>query len=101
MADLANAYRLNGDSTTALTTVDEAIKVASERHARVPECLAHIIRAELLLRSTDNDQKAEGRQELDRAKALMRETGALLLEAFLNDTSVQQSGLRQISTKVS
>jgi class 3 adenylate cyclase/tetratricopeptide (TPR) repeat protein len=101
LADLANAHRLNGESTTALTTIDEAIKVASERHARVPECLAHIIRADLLLRSTDNDQKAEGTQELDRARALMRETGAVLLEAFLNDTSVQRSGVRQISTKVS
>ena len=45
LADLANAYRLNGDSATALTTVDEAIKVATERHARVPECLARIVRA--------------------------------------------------------
>ena len=60
LADLANAYRLNGDSATALTTVDEAIKVATERHARVPECLARIVRAKLLLRSTSSDQKAEG-----------------------------------------
>jgi class 3 adenylate cyclase/tetratricopeptide (TPR) repeat protein len=101
LADLANAYRLIGDSATALTTVDEAIKVATERHARVPECLARIVRAKLLLRSTSSDQNAEGGQELDRARALMRETGAMLFETFINDTSVQQSSTRQISTKAS
>ena len=101
LADLANAYRLNGESATALTTVDEAIKVATERHARVPECLARIVRADLLLRSTGNDQKAEGRQELERAKALMRETGAMLFETFINATNVEHSNNRQISTKAS
>jgi tetratricopeptide (TPR) repeat protein len=100
LADLANAYRLNGDTATALTTLDEAIRVATERHARVPECLARIVRAKLLLQSAKSDDNAEGEQELERARALMRETGAMLLEAFVNDTSVQQSGLRQISTKV-
>jgi hypothetical protein len=40
LADLANAYRLNGDIVTALSIVGEAIEVATERHARVPECLA-------------------------------------------------------------
>ncbi len=34
LADLANAYRLNGDIATALTTVDEAIEVSTGRHAR-------------------------------------------------------------------
>src|SRR5207247_5989789 len=63
LADLANAYRLNGDTATALTTVGEAIRVATERHARVPECLARIVRADLLLRSATSVQKAEGRQE--------------------------------------
>jgi adenylate cyclase len=101
LADLANAYRLNGDSATALTTVDEAIKVATERHARVPECLARIVRAKLLQRSTSNDQKAEGGHELDRARALMRETGAMLFETFINATNVEQSDIRQISTKAS
>jgi class 3 adenylate cyclase/tetratricopeptide (TPR) repeat protein len=101
LADLANAYRLNGDSATALTTVDEAIKVATERHARVPECLARIVRANLLLRSTTSDQKAEGRLELERARALMRETGAMLFENFINATNVDHSNTRQISTKAS
>jgi len=81
---LANAYRLNGDSAAALSTVDQAIEVATERHARVPECLARIVRADLLLRSTTGDQEAEGRHELEQAIALMRETGAMIFEAFIN-----------------
>ena len=99
LADLANAYRLNGDTTTALSTVVEAIKVAAERHARVPECLAHIVRADLLLRSSTSDQRAEGRQELETARALMRETGALLFENFINVTNGEHGNSDQISTK--
>jgi class 3 adenylate cyclase/tetratricopeptide (TPR) repeat protein len=98
LADLANAYRLNGDDAAALATVDEAIKVATERHARVPECLGRVVRAELLLRFPTSDQKAEGRQELERAKALVRETGAVLLETFIN---AAQNTSREISTKAS
>src|SRR5438270_6608342 len=90
LADLANAYRLNGDTATALTTVDEAINVATERHARVPECLARIVRADLLLRSATGDREAEGRQELEHARALMRGTGAKLFENFINATGVER-----------
>jgi adenylate cyclase len=100
LADLANAYRLNGDPATALATVDEAIKVATERHARVPECLARIVRADLLLQSANDDDNAEGTEELELARALMRETGATLFEAFINDTGIAQKG-RLISTKAS
>jgi class 3 adenylate cyclase/tetratricopeptide (TPR) repeat protein len=99
LADLANAYRLNGESATALATAEEAIKIATERHARVPECIARIVRAGLLLQSATSDQKAEGSQELERARALMRETGATLFETFI--TSVEQDSARQISTRAS
>src|SRR5260370_15155403 len=60
LADLANAYRLNGDTQNALTTAKEAIEVATERNARVPECLARIVHAELLRPGT-NDQKIAGK----------------------------------------
>src|SRR6266446_356204 len=89
LADLANAYRLNGEIEIAFSTVDQAIEVAIERHARVPECLARMVRAKLLLRSANSDEKAEGGQELERAKALMRETGAMLLETFINVTNIE------------
>lgn len=99
LADLANAYRLNGDTANALATVDEAIEVAVERHARIPECLARIVRAHLLLRPATGERQAEGKQELEAARALMQKTGAMLLDGFLNDTGVQQTGIRQVSTK--
>jgi class 3 adenylate cyclase/tetratricopeptide (TPR) repeat protein len=99
LADLANAHRLNGDAAAALATVDEAIRVATERHARIPECLARIVRADLLLRSTSDDEQAEGAKELELAKALMRETGAQLLETFINTTDVDHSDSRQIANK--
>ena len=100
LADLANAYRLNGDSAAALSTVDQAIKVATERHARVAECLARAVRAKLLLRSATDDETMDGAQELDRAKALMQETGAVLFKAFIN-ADLGHSIARQISNKAS
>jgi class 3 adenylate cyclase/tetratricopeptide (TPR) repeat protein len=83
LADLANAYRLNGDTRNAFSTVSEAIEVATKRNARVPECLARIVHADLLMRSGTSDQKIAGRVELERAQALMRETGAIIFEAFI------------------
>jgi class 3 adenylate cyclase/tetratricopeptide (TPR) repeat protein len=101
LADLANAYRLNGDDVTALAAVDKAITVATERHARIPECLGRIVRADLLLRSPTSDQKTEGRQELERARALIRETGARLFENFTNATGVEHGHTGQISIRAS
>jgi tetratricopeptide (TPR) repeat protein len=97
LADLANAYRMNGDSERASSTVNEAIKVATERHARVPECLARIVRWQLLLRATDDNEKAEGAKELEQAKALMRETGAVLFKHLL-DADIQNGTKRSVSS---
>ena len=96
LADLANAYRLNGDDTTALATADEAIKVATDRHARIPECLARIVRADLLLRSENEKQMAEGKREIARARALMQETGAMLFDHFINELEIDHSNARQV-----
>jgi adenylate cyclase len=97
LADLAKAYRLNGDDATALTTADEAIKVAMERHARIPECLARVTRADLLLRSSNGDWKTEGRLETARSKALLQETGAMLFSGFINELEGDSRGISQIS----
>jgi adenylate cyclase len=91
LADLANGYRLKGDFSTALTTADEAIKISTERHARIPELLARIVRADLLLRYPTSDRTAEGEQELALARALVKETGAILFERFINDVDVNSS----------
>ena len=66
-----------------MSTVAEAIEVATTRHARVPECLARIVHADLLIRSTGN--ASAGEQELNRASALMRETGALIFQRMFED----------------
>jgi len=97
LADLANAYRQSGDTVAAFAAVDEAIAVATERHARVPECFARLVRADLLLRSKAGDRTEEGREELERAKALVRETGAAIFETFINATG-QTMDSRQTST---
>jgi class 3 adenylate cyclase/tetratricopeptide (TPR) repeat protein len=98
LADLANAYRLNGDSAAALATVNEAIEVATARHARVAECFARIVRSEILSKSMSDDQKAEGVRELSQARALMQETGALLFDALINGAD-ESPGSRHLSTK--
>ena len=77
---MANAYRLNGDEVMAIQTVNEAIRIAKERHTRIPECLARLVHGRLLLQSTGDEEKGEGAKELERAKTLMRETGAMLFE---------------------
>jgi predicted ATPase/class 3 adenylate cyclase len=90
LADLADAYRLNGDAATALEIVDEAIEVAIARHARVPECLARIVRAEILLASKTTDQKAAW-QELARAKELKDETGAFIYSPIIDALAVERN----------
>jgi adenylate cyclase len=101
LADLANAYRLDGDFAAALDAANDAIRLAAERHARVPECLARIVRAAVLLRSTSNEEKVEGAKELELARALMQETGAILFDAFINRTSGAHSSAHLPSTKAS
>ena len=76
----------------AFETVNEAIRVATERHARVPECLARIVRGKLMLQSTNDDERDEGAKELERTKVLMRETGAVLFEPFINADVMHDSG---------
>jgi adenylate cyclase len=98
---LANAHRLNGEDATALATVEEAIRVATERHSRIPECLAYIVRADLLLRSPTGNREAEGRQDLERARALMQETGAKLFENFINEIDAEPGRARQMPARAS
>lgn len=87
LADLATAYRLNRDTQSAFATVTEAIEVATKRNARVPECLARIVHANLLMESGTSEQQVAGRYELERAQTLMRETGAMIFEALIASTA--------------
>jgi class 3 adenylate cyclase/tetratricopeptide (TPR) repeat protein len=99
LADLANAHRLNGETAIAFSTVREAIAIATARHARVPECLARIVHADLLIRSETEDQKLAGQHELDRARALMRETGALIFEPLLESANFEIVSRRKASNQ--
>lgn len=93
LADLATAYRLNGNDAAALTVADEAIKVAMDRHARIPECLARATRAHLLL----SDQVEEAKSEIARSKALLRETGAMLFSRFIEELEADNSAAFRVS----
>ena len=99
LADLANAYRLNGETAIAFSTVREAIEIATARHARVPECFARIVHADLLIRSETEDQKLAGKQELDRSRALIRETGALIFEPLLKGANFEIVSSRKASNQ--
>jgi adenylate cyclase len=101
LADLANAYRLNGDIERAFSTVAQAIEIAIERHARVPECLARLVHADLLMRSATGDQQDAGRRELERAGELMRETGAVIFETYFKASNDEPGDTSQISTRAS
>jgi adenylate cyclase len=101
LADLAYAHLLNGDAAVALSTVNEAIRVATERHARVPECFARIVRADILFKSKTNDQQAEASNELNRARELIEETGAFIYHAVIEGTSKKDGDAARISTKAS
>ena len=101
LADLANAYRLNGEIEKAFSTVTQAIAIATERHARIPECLARMVHADLLMRSATSDQQAAGKHELERAHDLMRVTGAVIFESFINAGSGEPGSPSQISTRAS
>ena len=80
LADLANAYLLKGDHTNARNVADEAIAVASIRHTRIPACLAHIVRAEII----GAGQSAEADNDLRRAAQLIEETGAAIYRPLLD-----------------
>jgi hypothetical protein len=96
--DLPNAYLRNDDAATALNTVDEAIQVAIERHARIPKCLARIVRADVLLLSSDSEQRAEGRRKLETQSAHAREWRHAFQEVCQHQRPRPEQP-RQISTK--
>lgn len=83
LADLANAYLLKGDRTNARSLADEAIAVASSRHTRIPACLAHIVRAEIVEANSER-QSAEAKSDLTRAGELIEETGAVIYQPLLD-----------------
>jgi adenylate cyclase len=86
LADLANAYLLNGNLRRAGRTATEAIEVAMARAARVPECLARIVHAKALSQVGETERAG---LELQKARALMEETGAKLYEPAVRELTAR------------
>jgi adenylate cyclase len=86
LADLAGAYRLKGDLPQAERTAIEAIEVATARAARVPQCLARLVYAEVLLEAGSPD-RAE--LELANVRALIEETGARIYDNRVRDLAAR------------
>lgn len=86
LAELANSYRLSGDIDRAGSTAAEAIDVAGVRAARVPECLARIVLAEVSLQTGDADR---ARLELSKIRDLLEVTGAKLYERLAHNLAVK------------
>jgi adenylate cyclase len=82
LAELADAYRLKGDFDRAGRTAVEAIAVASARAARIPECLARIVQADVLWQAGDTER---ARLELSKVRDLMQQTGALIYQPLVQD----------------
>jgi class 3 adenylate cyclase/tetratricopeptide (TPR) repeat protein len=96
LADLANAYSLNGDAVNAVRTAEEAIEVATNRHARLAECLARIVHADLLIRSEENRESA-AEADLARARELIEETGAAILKSLIEQTRAREMRINRLA----
>ena len=99
LADLANAHRQNGDLATAFTVVNQAIDIATARHARIPECLARFVHGDLLSKTGTSEQKVLGGLELSRARKIMEETGARIFEHLLNDKQTANTATGKAPSK--
>jgi ABC-type Fe3+/spermidine/putrescine transport system ATPase subunit len=99
LAQLANAYRINGNWDAARTAAFEAISIATARCARVPECLARIVHAETLWASADAGGTTAGEAELNLARRLLEETGAELYAPLLNTARANIEGRLELPRK--
>jgi hypothetical protein len=82
LADLANAYRLNGEFGIALSTANDAINISTARHTRIAECFARIVRAQILFVSKEMEGVEE---ELRQIKILIEVTGAAIYQPLVRD----------------
>ncbi len=95
LADLANAYRLKGEFPSAISAATEGIEIATVRHARTAQCLAHIVRAEALRASAN---ASEAKHDLIQAETLVQETGAVIYAPLLLAANAQLAGACESAT---
>jgi len=83
LAHLAEAHHAAREGTAARLVADEAVEKARGQEARILECLALLIRAQVL--RTSGGDEAAVLADLDAAMALVQETGALTYEPFIHE----------------
>jgi adenylate cyclase len=93
LAQLARAYLELGENRRARETVEEAIAVARRRGTRFQECVAHITRAHVLLRSEGAQASGDIETALREAQALVEETGGRSQEPFIHEALAELAHL--------
>ena len=83
LAFLADAYLGLGDLERARATADEAVAMAIDRGVKYQECQAQYALARVLLQTQGTEAREQIQAILDRGFALVKETGAAIMEPFL------------------
>ncbi|GLH78554.1 hypothetical protein SSBR45G_34630 [Bradyrhizobium sp. SSBR45G] len=83
LASLADCHFRNGDAARALDVAKEAIQLAQQRNARLPECRACITCGMALVAERGVGATAEAKALFARAEQLIRLTGASIYEPVL------------------
>jgi class 3 adenylate cyclase/tetratricopeptide (TPR) repeat protein len=83
LAHLADVHRARGERTLALRLVDEAIDESSRRGGRAWECFARLVHGRVALRVGGPGLRPAALASLERALALVEETGARCYEPFV------------------
>ncbi|CCD84852.1 putative Adenylate cyclase [Bradyrhizobium sp. ORS 285] len=83
LASLADCHDQNGDAELAMQVAREAIQVAQQRNARLPECRASITLGKTLIAAGGACANHEAAALFARADQLMRMTGACIYEPLL------------------
>jgi len=81
LASLADCYYQNDELRRAIDIAKEAIEIAQQRNARLPECRASITRAAALIAETG--VSPETKALFERAEELIRVTGACIYDPLL------------------
>jgi adenylate cyclase len=93
LANIAEYQLRSGAWAAAVEKAQEAIAIAQERHARLPECRATITLAAAHAAGDDPDRPDEVALFLERAEALINLTGARIYEGLL------QAARRRLSVR--
>ena len=81
LASHADCYYQNDELRRAIDIAKEAIEIAQQRNARLPECRASITRAAALIAETG--VSPETKALFERAEELIRVTGACIYDPLL------------------